>query len=121
MYEDIDIVTLFTNHNYKVSISFTLARSHMRPVNCVFDTGVGPILLSEGFIEPIWLPSVLLCDGPRLESATKQRVKMVRQILLHVRIRESCIHVMFEIVRNFAVFLMLVTLIIDKFIKVISP
>lgn len=83
---------------------------HMRPINCVFDTGTGPNFLREDFVEPDWLRSIHPYDSPRLKGETNQ-----------VRIGESCIHVMFGIVQNLADPVFLGPLFMDRFLKGAFP
>lgn len=116
-FEEADRVTVFMKNNNKVTISFGLTASLMRPINCFFDTGAGPNLLSEEFIRPDWLPSICSCDSIRLNSATNQKVKIVGKIVLHVRTGKSFRRVMFGIFRNLAVIVLLGSLVIDRFIN----
>lgn len=45
--KETDSVTLFTTKNYKVTISIALTASRMRSVNCVFETGNGPVFFGK--------------------------------------------------------------------------
>lgn len=100
-------------------MSFGLTELCMHPTNCALDAVTGPSLLLEELFEPEWLLSIRVCQSPRLKSGTNLWFKVTGAIMLHVRMGESRIRVMFEIFRNLAVPVFLGILLIDNSIKII--
>lgn len=120
-FEDIDSTTLSTKKNYKVAISFGLNASPMRRMNCVFANGAQPNLLQEEPIRLDFQQPLRPCNSPKLRSATIQKVEVAGTIVLHVRIGESSIRAMLEILRNSAGPILLGTPLVDKIIKGMFP
>lgn len=72
-------------------------------------------------VELDWMSSIHVCKEPRLRSATIQEVEIVGPIMLHVRMEEAPVWVVFDIDKNLAVSVLLETFIIDKFVKGTIP
>lgn len=51
LFEEAVEIRIFNERNYTVFISASLAAKTMRPGNYVFDTGTGPTLMREDFLE----------------------------------------------------------------------
>lgn len=93
----------------------------MHSVNCVSDARSGPSLQREEVAKSDWISSISVSENPRLRSGTNQNVDVVRTILLHVRMEETCVLVLLGIVKNLAVPALLGTHFIDEFVEVINP
>lgn len=86
----------------------------MRSVNGAFDTGAGPNLLRENMLKPNWISSVHAGEKPRLRNAMNQKIEVVRTIILHDRMGEPLVRVVFRTVWNFAVSVLLGTSLIER-------
>lgn len=71
------------------------------PYDLCFESGLRLSIQRKYLVQRNWLPSIGVCGSIRLRRPNIQRV--VGTILLHSRIYERHIHVMFQIVRNYRV------------------
>lgn len=71
----------------------------MYPIKMVFGTVVRSNLLREELVGPDWLRSISRCHRTRLKSAINPNVGVAVTFILHARILENRIRVMFGIIQ----------------------
>lgn len=71
--------------------------------------------------EPEWMGSIRVSEKPQLENTTNQNVKVVRTTMLHVRMAETRVRVVFGIGKNLPVPSLLAASLIIKFVIEMLP
>lgn len=75
----------------------------MHPINSFFDTGAGKNLIREDILQTEWLRAIQSKTQQALQNATNQKVSVVGTIMLHFRMTNCRVGVIFGLVRNLAV------------------
>lgn len=92
----------------------------MSPLQGIDNTGAGPILITEDFLEPDWLRDNRAANKPLLRSGTNQTVDIDGTVLFHLRMGEARIRAVWELERNPAVPILLGTYFNDSFSRKLS-
>lgn len=87
----------------------------------VFAPGARPNLIWEEVLQPDWHGAFRVENQRSPQTATSQEVSIGDTVSLHVWIWDSRVRVFLGVVRNLAVFALLGTSFIDKFVKGIFP
>lgn len=67
-------VSLFRNKNYDVSVPIGMTSPLVRPIICVFDTGVGPDLIEADLLNPSWIEYIRQRDMPDVCSESDNKL-----------------------------------------------
>lgn len=96
-------IRLINKRKYKVSILFGLRSKQMHSVKCAFGIGTGPKFIGEDFLKAEWLKVMRANNRTALKSATNQKIYIFRTVTLHIRMVDSTVRVVFDVVRNLVV------------------
>lgn len=89
----------------------------MRTVHCIFDTEGSPNFIREDFSEADRLRSIWAVKWPSLQIEADQKVGTVGTALLHIRMGDAGIGVIFRVVRNLVVIMLRGSAFIARFVK----